>query len=159
MKVLNAALILAVSIVLSNAAAAQTKAAGKPKFDAKLAKRLGADQYGMKSYVLVLLRTGPNDANVTGSERDDLFKGHLANIRRLAAEGKLAVAGPFGKNDKSLRGLFILNAATIEEARKIVVSDPAIKAGIFITELIPWYGTAALLETSGIHQRIAKEDP
>ena len=47
---------------------------GNPNFDAELAKKLGADQYGMKNYVLVILKTGPNDANFKGKERDDLFE-------------------------------------------------------------------------------------
>jgi len=131
----------------------------KLKFDEELAKKLGADKFGMKSYVLAILKTGPKDAVIKGTERTELFKGHMANIRRLAAENKLAVAGPFGKNDKEFRGLFILNVATLEEARKLTDTDPVIKAGMMIVELVPWYGSAALLETNRIHETIAKENP
>lgn len=127
-----------------------------PVFDAELAKRLGADDHGMKSYVLVLIKTGPNDATVKGKEREEIFAGHMANIGRLADEGKLAVAGPFGKNDQGLRGLFILNVADVEEARKLAATDPAIKAGVFVVDLIPWYGSASLMATSEIHKKITK---
>lgn len=128
----------------------------KPKFDAELAKRLGADKYGMKSYIFAVLKTGPKDKDFKGKERDELFKGHLANINRLAAEGKLAVAGPFGKNDKEFRGLFILNVTTVEEAKKLTDTDPVVKAGILIVEFFPWYGSAALMETNNIHEKIAE---
>src|SRR6185295_7147243 len=92
-------------------------------FDPELAKKLGADERGMKMYVLCILKTGPKDAAVQGEERKKIFAGHFANIGRLAGEGKLVVAGPFGENDKSYRGLYIFNVATIEEAEKLVMLD------------------------------------
>ena len=112
--------------------------AEEPAFDPELAKRLGADERGMKTYVLCILKTGPKDAEIKGDARKEIFAGHFANIGRLADEGKLAVAGPFGKNDRTWRGLYIFNVATIEEAEKLVVLDPAVKAGVFVHELTPW---------------------
>src|ERR1700741_1900714 len=125
--------------------------AADPVYDAELAKKLGADDMGMKQYVLVILKTGPNDATVKGKEREDIFAGHFANIGRLADEGKLAVAGPFGKNEKSFRGLYIFNVAKVEEAQKLTEMDPAVKAGIFVVDMTPWYGSAALMATNEIH--------
>jgi uncharacterized protein YciI len=125
-------------------------------FDPELAKRLGADERGMKTYVLCILKTGPRDAKIKGDERKEIFAGHFANIGRLADEGKLAVAGPFGKNDRSYRGLYIFNVATIEEAEKLVMLDPAVKAGVFVPELTPWYGSAAMMVVSETHKRIEK---
>jgi uncharacterized protein YciI len=125
-------------------------------FDSELAKRLGADERGMKMYVLCILKTGPKDAEIQGEERKAIFAGHFANIGRLADEGKLAVAGPFGKNDKTWRGLYIFNVATIEEAEKLVVLDPAVKAGVFVPEMTLWYGSAAMMVVSDTHKRIEK---
>lgn len=125
-------------------------------YDAELAKKLGADEMGMKHYVLIILKTGPNDQNVKGKEREELFAGHMANIERLANEEKLAIAGPFGKNDKGFRGLYIFNVATVEEAQKLTESDPAVKAGILVSDMIPWYGSAALMATNEIHKKITK---
>ena len=68
----------------------------------------------------------------------------MANIQRLAKEGKLTVAGPLQGNERSYRGIFIFNVRTVDEARELVKTDPAIKAGIFETELYGWYGSAAL---------------
>ena len=121
-----------------------------PEYDAVLAKSLGADQYGMKSYVLVLLKTG--DSQITDPEKvNELFTGHMTNINRLAEEGKLIVAGPIGKNDKSYRGIFILNVSTVEEGVELVQTDPAVSSGLLAAEYFPWYGSAALpvyLETA-----------
>lgn len=128
-------------------------------FDAELAKRLGADERGMKMYVLCILKTGPKDAAIQGDERKKIFAGHFANIGRLADEGKLAVAGPFGKNDKSYRGLYIFNVATIEEAEKLVMLDPAVQAGVFVPDLTLWYGSAAMTTVSETHKKIEKPKP
>jgi uncharacterized protein YciI len=70
----------------------------------------------------------------------------MANINKLASEGKLVVAGPFDKNQLNYRGLFILNVRTIDEAKVLLEGDPTVKEKIFDTELIPWYGSAALGE-------------
>lgn len=126
------------------------------KFDEELAKKLGADQRGMRKYVLCILKTGPKDAEIQGDARKEIFAGHFANINRLADEGKLSVAGPFGKNEKAYRGLYIFNVETVEEAEKLVVLDPAVKAGVFVADLTPWYGTAALMVVNETHKKIEK---
>jgi len=128
-------------------------------FDPELAKKLGADERGMKMYVLCILKTGPNDAAITGDQRKAIFEGHFANIGRLADEGKLAVAGPFGKNDKAYRGLYIFNVTTIEEAEKLVALDPAVKAGVFVPDLTLWYGSAAMMVVPETHKKITKPKP
>lgn len=125
-----------------------------PKFNSKLSKRLGADERGMKMFVMCILKTGPRDAEIKGKERDDIFEGHFANITRLSDEGKLAVAGPFGKNDRAYRGLYVFNVKTIEDAEKLVTLDPAVKAGIFVPELTLWYASAALMVVPETHKRI-----
>lgn len=130
----------------------------EPLYDAELAKRLGADERGMKMYVLCILKTGPRDSEITGKEREDIFAGHFANIQRLADEGKLAVAGPFEKNDKSYRGLYIFNVPTLEDAEKLVVLDPAVKAGVFVPDLTLWYGSAAMMVVSETHKKLQKPE-
>jgi uncharacterized protein YciI len=132
---------------------------GKPAYDAELAKRLGGNKSGMKSYVLAILKTGPNDSKVAGPERSEVFKGHMANIQRLAGEGKLAVAGPFDKNESGFRGIFILNTAKLDEARAWVDTDPVVKSGIMIVDLYPWFGTAALMAPPEIHEKITAPNP
>jgi uncharacterized protein YciI len=121
-----------------------------PNYDAELAKSLGADEYGMKYYVFVILKTGKN-APDDNELRQKSFAGHMKNIKSLVEEEKLIVAGPFDANELSYRGLFILNVKTIDEAKQLLKTDPAIKEGFLDTELFKWYGSAALseyLETS-----------
>ena len=130
-----------------------------PNYDAALARKVGADKMGMRSYVLAILKTGPKDAELKGKEREDLFKGHFANMNRLAKEGMLSLAGPFGKNDKAFRGLFILNVKTTEEALALVNTDPVVKSGMMIVDLVPWYGSAALMEVNRIHEVISEDNP
>lgn len=146
--------VLTLLVVVCTGAVVAT--AGEPAFDPELAKKLGADERGMKSYVLCILKTGPKDAEIKGDERKKIFAGHFENIGKLADEGKLVVAGPFGKNDKSYRGLYIFNVATVEEAEKLVNLDPAVQAGVFVHELTPWYGSAAMMVVSDTHKRIEK---
>src|SRR6478609_9992494 len=124
-------------------------------YDEKLAKSLNADERGMKQYVFCILKAGSN-TTATTEEKNELFKGHMSNITKLAKEGKLALAGPFMKNDKNYRGLYIFNVSTIEEAKELVATDPAVKANLLEPELTPWYGTAALQETVKIHEKITK---
>jgi len=143
-------------LAISFLSIAVTAAAEKRSFDPKLAKKLGADERGMKTYVLCILKTGPQDAAIKGDARKEIFAGHFANIGRLADERKLAVAGPFGKNDKSYRGLYIFNVSTIEEAEKLVILDPAVKAGVFVPELTLWYGSAGMMVVTETHKRIEK---
>lgn len=138
-------------VLLSTTAFAQ-----KPTYDSILAKKLGADERGMKKYVFCILKTGP--ATITDKvKRDSLFAGHMKNIGRLADEGKLAVAGPFMKNDRQYRGIYIFNVASIKEAEELTLTDPAIKAGVFIVELTEWYGSASLMATPEIHKKLEKK--
>ena len=116
-----------------------------PDYDSTLAKKYGADDYGMKNYVLAILKTGTN-TTTDKAFIDSCFSGHMGNILRLVNEGKLIVAGPLGKNDKSYRGIFIFNLSSIDEARKLVETDPAINSGLLDVDLYNWYGSAALPE-------------
>ena len=129
-----------------------------PNFDAELSKKLGADEYGMKNYVLVILKTGENKTT-DKEELNKLFRGHMENIQRLVKEGKLIVAGPFGENNLTWRGLFIFDVKTVEEARELVQTDPAIKAKLFDVDLVPWYGSAALPEYLPASDKIWKTEP
>lgn len=125
--------------------------------DAALAKELGADKYGMRPYVMALLRAGPTPP-ADPAKMNELMRGHLDNIQRLADEGVLVLAGPFA-DDGELRGIYVFAVASVDEARTLTATDPAIQSGALVMELRPWYGTAALGKVNEIHERIALEHP
>jgi uncharacterized protein YciI len=123
-------------------------------YDSTFAKKLESDKYGMKPYVMAFLRRGPNrtqDSVTTAA----IQKAHLENITRLSEEGKLVLAGPF-TDDGDIRGIFIFNVATVEEARELTASDPAIQAGRLVMELHPWYGSSVLPLIPGLSRRVEK---
>ncbi|HEX7845046.1 MAG TPA: YciI family protein [Chitinophagaceae bacterium] len=94
----------------------------------------------IKQFWLVVLKTGPKDKEIKDStERSNLFKGHFANMERLYNDGVLKIAGPFGKNDFTWRGLFILDCKTKDEAEGFVKTDPTVIAGVFIYDIVPWF--------------------
>lgn len=64
-------------------------------------------------------------------------KAHLANIQRLADMKKLVVAGPFGDNGR-LRGIFVFRVDTLEEAKTLASTDPAVQAGRLALLVHPW---------------------
>lgn len=126
-----------------------------PDYDSLLARKFEADDMGMKKYILVMLKTGTN--NTTDKKlQDSLFAGHMANINRLVKINKLVVAGPLMKNEKTYRGIFILNVQTPEEARILLDTDPAIKENLLAAELYQWYGSAALPAYLDISDKIWK---
>lgn len=141
--------------------AAQTDKAttnSNPDYDSTLAIKLGADDYGMKSYILVILKTGPNKST-DNTFISECFSGHLDNINRLVKEEKLIVAGPMGSNINNYRGIFILNLSSVEEAGKLLQTDPAIKEKLLDAELYSWYGSAALSEYLKYSDKIWKIKP
>ena len=150
--VIGAALLLLLS---PSARAQDVPEAARPPYDPDLARSLGADDNGMKSYVLVVLKTGPNRI-APGTARDEMFKGHFANMRRLSAEGKLVLAGPFDGVD-GWRGLFVFAVADTDEARTLVATDPVVVNGEMVAEYHKLYGSAALMLVRDAHERITKK--
>ncbi len=136
-----------------------TEATANTAYDAALAHRLGADDYGMKNYWLVILKTGTNtttDKNYVSKK----FNGHMTNMGKMVEDGKLVVAGPIMKNDRSYRGIFIINNVNSEEEIKALLkTDPAIEAGLLDVEIFKWYGSAALPEYLKPADKIWKSKP
>jgi uncharacterized protein YciI len=129
-----------------------------PNYDKTLASNLGGDEYGMKSYILVILKTGTN-YSTDNTQRSNSFKGHMDNINKLVEDGKLIVAGPIEKNEKTYRGIFILNVDNFEEAKKLLEGDQAVRNKYLDYYLFKWYGSAALPEYLKASDKIWKIKP
>ena len=134
--------------------AGAVSAQDNPRFDPKLAQTTGADDHGMRGYVLVILKTGTRVPD--GPERTEMFKGHFANMNRLAAEGKLVQAGPLDGVD-GWRGLFVFATPNIEEAKKLVATDPVVMKGEMVPEFHKYYGSAALVLLNDLHEKVSKK--
>lgn len=87
----------------------------------------------LPSYYFVMLNSNPNKPKISEDEVAKIQTAHLANIDSLAKIGQLLAAGPFHGGG----GLFVLNAESLEAAKELLNSDPAVKANRFITELYP----------------------
>ena len=123
-------------------------------YDSVYAAKLGADDYGMKSYVMAFLKSGPNRPE-DPTLKDSLQSAHLANIEKLADEGKLVLAGPFFGGDE-LRGVYVFDTDSIEEAASWTATDPAIIYGSLEMELKKRYRSAAQVDVNNLHKKAAK---
>jgi len=125
-------------------------------YDSTKSKAYGADDYGMRKYVIAFLKRGPN-RTLNKDSANALQSAHMANIGKMAEAGKLVLAGPFYGND-DLRGIYIFNVQSIAEAEALTNTYPAIIAGSLVMELKEWYGSAALMAIHDLHGSIAKTE-
>lgn len=127
----------------------------KPHYDSVLAAAAGADEYGMHPYVMAILKEGPK-RDQDSATAAAIMQAHLDNIVRMADAGQLVVAGPF-LDDTNMKGIYIFNVQTVEEAEALVKTDPAVESGRLIMELHPWYGSASLRFINNLHHRVEKK--
>jgi len=102
--------------------------------------------YEMITYYLVMLHRGPKWTAKITPETEELQRQHLAHINHMAETGDLALAGPFLEQTgvKALAGLFIFKVESIQAAKELTESDPAVKAGRLVYEIYPWMGPSTL---------------
>lgn len=148
-------LISCLFLAFANSSIAQNQ---NPNYNESLAQELDADAYGMKIYVLAILKTGKNQ-NADTETVQQSFAGHLENINRLVEEDKLIVAGPLMANEHQYRGIFILNVSTLDEAEELLQTDPAIRENLLEADLFQWYGSAALSQYLEAADQIWQQKP
>jgi uncharacterized protein YciI len=113
---------------------------------------------GQADFVLVYLKTGPSNGGASTEERKATFDGHMANMRRMADEGKLIVAGPFAKpRDAEWRGIFVMDTPKVETAKEWSESDPGVRAGVFVLEFRPMRASAGLRKTIEFEKELRAE--
>ena len=108
-----------------------------------------ASQDEPQPLVLAVLRAGTPKEPLDNAQLQEVSAQHMANIERLVKEGSLLFAGPLVPTPGTSkdRGIFVLNVSTLDEARKLVATDPAIAAGALDAQL-------SLLQTHDPLQRI-----
>jgi uncharacterized protein len=107
---------------------------------------VGPGGYEMTTYYVGFLYRGAKWIPEETPETRKLQEEHMTNIQKMAAAGKLVIAGPFMDNG-DLRGLYVFRVATAEEAKALVESDPAVQAGRLRFELHPWYAAKNITVT------------
>ena len=122
------------------ALAGQLRAAEETKPAASASAQASATPFQFDSFILVLLVRPANAPDLPKAELDQLQEGHMANMRRLAAEGKLFKAGPVEDfSGRNVRGIFLMKTESVDEARAWVATDPSVKAGRFAPEFMKWF--------------------
>ena len=104
------------------------------------------EKWEMTTYQVAFLKRGPNWTPAETPETKAIQEGHMANIRKMGATGKLLIAGPF-EDGGDLRGMFIFRVDTLEEAKALAEQDPAVKAGRLVLEWHPWFAAKNIVVT------------
>lgn len=107
---------------------------------------IGPGGFEMTTYYVGFLYRGPKWTPEQTPDTEALQKAHLANIQKLAQEGKLLVAGPF-TDGGDLRGLYVFRVASMAEAQALAETDPAVKAGRLRLEFHPWFAAKNITVT------------
>lgn len=93
-------------------------------------------------HVLRLIGRLTEEANWTEEDEGAVAR-HFAHLEELLARGILVLAGKTDGLDRNTFGLVILEAESLEAARRLMEEDPALVAGIMTAELYPY--TIALM--------------
>jgi len=137
MKILSFILFIACIAVACSNDHQKTEVSTTPPEKYDLNKDTSVYSGEMKRYWLVLLKKGPN-RNQDSISAEKIQAAHMANITRLAKEGKLIMAGPIGIED-DLRGIFLMNCADSAEVENFVRTDSAVITGRLIMKYYPWW--------------------
>jgi uncharacterized protein YciI len=87
------------------------------------------------SYTFVFLHKRTDLPQIPKEETDKIMKGHMANIEKLASEGKLIAAGPFEGGG----GLFIFRSgSTPAQVSEWISTDPGVAAKRWNIEMLPY---------------------
>lgn len=125
---------LAAILICASAWAVGQNSANKKTVQKKSAS---LDKEEMKTYYLVFLKKGPK-RDQDSSTAAEIQKGHMAHLTKMYNEGKMDLAGPI-MSDNAIRGICVYNVKTMEEAKQLAESDPAVTSGRLVVEIIPWY--------------------
>ena len=138
--------LLLVVLSLSAALAPTAAVSNAEQAAAREEPGVGPGGYEMTTYYVGFLYRGAKWTPEETAETRKLQEAHMANIVKMGAEGKLVIAGPFTDNG-DLRGLYVFRVGSADEAKALVESDPAVRAGRLRFELHPWYAAKNITVT------------
>jgi uncharacterized protein YciI len=104
--------------------------------------------YDLQKFFMFMLKKGPKWTGTESPELSKLMAAHVAHILELGAQGKVVLSGPVA-GDGDLLGVGVFSVPTMEDARAIEDADPAVKAGQFRVEIIPWYAAKGIMRMPG----------
>ena len=86
-----------------------------------------------KKYIVAIFTTGPAWDQSKPPNEQKGFKEHSENLRRLRSEKKIVLGARY-----SDKGLILLDAQSVEEARALFAADPTLKEKVFVLDVYPW---------------------
>jgi uncharacterized protein YciI len=109
-----------------------------------------------KRFYIVFLRPDPARRPLTQEEGERIQEAHMANIRKMAADGVLISAGPFDDTPRTISGIFVFTVDSMETAKDIASKDPTVAEHRNTVDVHAWDGPAQL----GVeYVRLHKLDP
>jgi len=96
------------------------------------------DEHKLVQFQMAIFVKGPKWKTTSAEDRGRVLQQHLASVLSLYESDKMAVAGPFG-DDTNLIGIFVMRTTSAAEAKAWVDADPAVKAGLMVPEMHPWW--------------------
>lgn len=113
-------------------------------------------QTNTATYYVGFLRPNPARQPLAKDEGERIQTAHMANINKMADEGRLVSAGPFGDTPTTISGIFVLKAASLEEATRIANQDPTVVEHRNTIDVHQWQGPAGIGDE---YFRLHKADP
>jgi uncharacterized protein YciI len=90
--------------------------------------------FAQDKYTIVFLNKNSEAPQLSKEESSKIMEGHMANMKKLAQEGKLLAAGPFEGGG----GLFIMNSTSIDDIKTWIAPDPGVQARRWNVEMLPY---------------------
>lgn len=112
----------------------------------------------LEAFELVLLRRAPDAPAYDEDELERIQREHVAYLASLREAGKIVTNGPvLGEPDDELRGLAFFRVGSLEEARRLAESDPAVVAGRLVADVRTWWCPPGTMSRPG--QPFSVPDP
>lgn len=101
---------------------------------------IGATVMDLETFELVILRVPADAPEWDDVEGERLQREHLAFLTAQRDAGRAVGAGPLrDQADQGMRGLVFYRTGSLEEARRISLEDPMVRAGHLEPDVMTWF--------------------